>query len=182
MKIRRSDPYGLTATTVLTVVVWLACLWAVSGAMAAEPEPSPTPAEPIRIKADHLVSDSHSNSAEFSGSVEVIQANTTIQSDRLKVTYKDGNISQPGVNAGTIDAIEAYGNVRIEFDNRVAVGQKAVYTTIDRKLVLTGPGAKFTHGLDVVEGSVITYYRDNGKVEIDGPVNMIIRSEQRGLN
>lgn len=184
MKIWRFDPIGSTAgIAIRAVAVWLACLWAAAGVLAAEPTPPGKPTEPIHISADHLVSESRRNYAEFSGNVEVVQDQTTIRSDRLKLTYKkEGNVEEPGMNAGAIDTIEAYGNVRIEFDNRVAVGQKAVYTTVDRKLVLTGPGAKVTHGPDVVEGSSITYYRDNGKVEIDGPVNMIIRSDQRGLN
>jgi lipopolysaccharide export system protein LptA len=151
------------------------------------PEPA-KPAGPIHISADRLISDSRQNNAEFSGHVKVVQDQTTIVSDRLKILYKGENSDkvensgQAGINAGSIDAIEAYGNVRIEFDNRVAVGQKAVYTTNDRKLVLTGPDARVTHGSDMIEGSTITYYRDNGKVEIVGQVKATIRSDQRGLN
>ncbi len=169
------------------ITVWIAmALLFVAGTgkvVCGDTQAAANPSGPIQISADRLISDSRQNSAEFSGNVKAVQEQTTIISDRLKVIYKGGGDSgQAGINANSIDSIEASGNVRIEFDNRVAVGQKAVYTTSDRKLILTGPGAKVTSGPEVVEGSTITYYRDSGKVEIVGQVKATIRSDQRGLN
>jgi lipopolysaccharide export system protein LptA len=153
---------------------------------AEEKKPTPEPGGPIDISADRLVSDTNERTAEFLGNVKVVQGTTTITADRLKLAYKAGNQEKAPdpaqAGADSIDSIEATGHVRIALDNRVAVGEKAVYTTSDRKLVISGPGARITSGPDVIEGSTITFHRDSGKVEMVGQVKAIIRSDQRGLN
>jgi len=164
------------------MAAWVACI-AAAGTALAEPQPAQ---EPIHIRADRLVTQSDTRGAEFIGHVKVEQGNTTITADRLKLIYKSGNTAQDGMNSESIDSIEAIGNVRIELDNRIAESQRAVYTTSDKKLVLSGPGAKVINGPDVIEGSVITFYRESGRVEMIGdeknPVKAVFRSDQRGLN
>ncbi len=151
--------------------------------LPAEEKKLPTESgEPININADRLVSDTNQRTAEFLGNVKVVQGTTTITADRLKLAYKGNNTDPAQAGAESIDTIEATGHVRIALDNRVAVGEKAVYTTSDRKLVISGPGAQITSGPDVIEGSTITFHRDSGKVEIAGQVKATIRSDQRGLN
>lgn len=189
MKIRPFRNISRPATAIAPTITTLLCgLILTAGVMAAEPEPSEKPAAPIQITADRLISDSNNNNAEFIGNVKVVQNQTTITADRLRLIYpengrgpKDGP-GQTEMSADSIDTIEAFGHVRIEFDNRVAVGEKAVYTTAERKLILTGPGARLTQGPDVVEGSSITFYRDSGRIEMVGEVKATIRSDQRGLN
>lgn len=172
-------PIPKIAQTLFAYIVFLLLVQPAAGAEQAQPE---QPSVPIHITADRLVSDSNNNNAEFSGDVHVIQGQTTIDADQLKLFYMDGGSAENGINSGDIKTIEAYGNVRIQFDNRVAVGQKAVYITVERKLVLTGPGAKLTLEPDVIEGDRIIFYRDNGRVEIQGGVKAKIHSDQRGLN
>ena len=165
-----------------TILVCIVCLYFMQSALADEQSQVKQPSEPIHITADRLVSDSNNNCAEFTGKVRVIQGQTTIDADRLKLLYMDNAPPATGINTGDIKTIEAYGNVRIQFDNRVAVGQKAVYITQEKKLILTGPGAKITLDPDVVEGDRIIFYRDDGRVEIQGGVKAQIHSDQRGLN
>ena len=159
-------------------------LAAAVGIGTAETQPAASP--PIHIVADRLITHNESRSAEFIGHVKVEQGNTTIKADRLKLIYTGEGAAATGMSAESIDSIEAIGNVRIELDDRVAESQRAVYTTAERKLVLTGPGAKVISGPNVIEGSEITFYRDSGRVEMVGdaknPVKAIIRSDQRGLN
>lgn len=162
-------------------MVWFAIFSTAAMALA---DPAP---QTIHIQADRLVTYSNTHSAEFIGHVKVTQEKTTITSDRLKVIYKGGGVAQEGVNAQSIDRIEANGHVRIEMDGRTAESQQAVYTTADKKLVLSGPGTQVNLGKgQVVRGSVITFYRESGRVEIVGdknnPVKATIRSDQRGLN
>jgi lipopolysaccharide export system protein LptA len=158
------------------------CLMNAATLPAAEKKLPSAPGEPISINADRLVSDTNQKTAEFLGNVKVVQGTTTITADRLKLAYKGDNADPTKAGAESIDTIEATGHVRIALDNRVAVGQKAVYTTSDRKLVISGPGAQITSGPDVIEGSTITFHRDSGKVEMVGQVKATIRSDQRGLN
>jgi lipopolysaccharide export system protein LptA len=138
---------------------------------------------PMEITADRMVTDNATNTAEFSGSVKATQGGTQITADRLILHYGQSNASA----ANDIDKIEAIGQVRILFDNRVAVSEQAVYTTSDRKLVLVGPNSKISEGTDEISGGQITFDRNSEKVTItkgnqDGQVKAIIRSDQRGLN
>jgi lipopolysaccharide export system protein LptA len=159
--------------------------WLAPGAGAAAETP-PAASPPIHIVADRLITHNDSRSAEFIGRVKVEQGKTTINADRLKLIYKTGGSERNAMGADSIDSIEAIGNVRIEMDDRVAESQRAVYTAAEGKLVLTGPGARLTTGPNIIEGSTITFYRENGRVEMigdeDNPVKAIIRSNQRGLN
>jgi lipopolysaccharide export system protein LptA len=155
-----------------------------STAAIAMADPAP---QPIHIQADRLVTYSNTHSAEFIGHVKVTQDKTTITANRLRIIYKGGEAAQEGMNAESIDSIKATGNVRIEMDGRTAESQQAVYTTADKKLVLSGPGTQVNLGQEqIVKGSVITFYRESGRVEIVGdkknPVKATIRSNQRGLN
>jgi lipopolysaccharide export system protein LptA len=146
--------------------------------------------DPIRITADKLVTDNRTNSAQFTGSVRAVQGQSILTADSLTLIFDSkGDESDTFTSAegsADIKRIEARGNVRIEFDNRVAVGEQAVYITSERKLVLKGPGAKVISGKDEVVGSTITFYRDDGRVSMEGDgkdrVKAIIHSDQRGLN
>jgi lipopolysaccharide export system protein LptA len=168
-------------------LLWLGCvvivlMFGTRMLPAAEPKTN-NAASPIEITADRMVTDNTSNTAEFSGNVKAVQDETQITADRLILHY-----SQSGTSVSNgIDKIEAIGQVRILFDNRVAVSEQAVYTTSDRKLVLVGPNSKISEGTDEISGGQITFDRNTEKVTItkgnqDGQVKAIIRSDQRGLN
>jgi lipopolysaccharide export system protein LptA len=172
---------------VMGIGMLLLGLLSIGSLPAGADEPASPPAEPIRITADRLTSDSAQRTAVFSGNVKAVQAQTTILADQLTLTYKAGGSGgQEGMDAESIETIEAKGHVRITFDNRVAVSEKAVYTTIDKKLVLSGPGSSITSDKDVITGSRITFYREQGRFEIvgdeSGQVKATIHSDQSGLN
>jgi lipopolysaccharide export system protein LptA len=141
---------------------------------------------PIRITADKLVTDNQKRSAEFSGNVKAVQENTLITTDRLTLFYSEQGGPSPSDTPNRIERMEASGRVRIEFDNKVAVSNQAVYIISERKLVLSGPESKVVSGLDEISGSKITFYRDSGQVALEGDgenrVKAIIHSGNKGLN
>jgi lipopolysaccharide export system protein LptA len=167
-------------------VAALAFLLAISAAQATTQAKEPAKPGPIRITADQLTADNKEQTAEFSGNVTAVQGDTKITAERLKLFYGKQDGSQDAPNQTNIDKIEAYGDVRILFDNRLAEAEQAVYTTLDRKLVLTGRQAKVTSGQDVIMGSEIIFNRGSGQVVInrddDSQVRAIIHSDHRGLN
>ena len=123
----------------------------------------------IHVISDKMISYNKAGYAEFIGNVKATQKNTIITADRLKVIFKK-NIADKGplaVNEGTIHEIIAKGNVKIKFDNRVAVTQQAVYNTATMVLVLTGEGSKITSGKDSISGEKITFYRADGRVNVE---------------
>ena len=146
----------------------------------------PSEAEPIEITADKLVTDNTAKSADFTGNVHAVQGDTEVTAERLILFYESGGDQNASIEGGTIDRMEAFGQVRITFDNKVAVSDKAVYITKERKLILEGPGSKIVSGKDQVEGTKITFYRDSGRVALEGNadnrVKVTIHSDQRGLN
>ena len=123
----------------------------------------------IHITADKLVSDNKANYAEFIGNVRANQGETTITSDRLKIFYKKDldNQETPSVGEESIKKIVANGNVRIKFDNKVAITQQAVYNTATRVIVLSGADSKILSGNDYISGEKITLYRTDGRINVE---------------
>lgn len=166
-------------------IITLVCALGLSGTQLSARSQQSVPAEPIRITADKLTTDNKEQTAEFTGNVTAVQGDTEIKADRLKLFYGKQSNTQ-AARQTSIDKIEARGDVRILFDNRLAEAERAVYTTIDRKLILTGSQASVKSGQDMVLGSEIIFYRASGQVVINSnngkPVKAIIHSDQRGLN
>ncbi len=124
----------------------------------------------IRITADLLITNNESGFAEFSGNVRATQGTTVITSDRLKVFYKEdaGSVEKMTGGAGAMEKIVAIGNVKINIEDRKAVSSQAEYTTDTRILVLTGPDSKIITANESISGSVITFYRDDGRIKVEG--------------
>ena len=139
---------------------------------------------PIEITADKLVTDNQKRSAVFSGNVTAVQNDTKLTADQLTIFYKSS--SGGGAGANDIERLEARGQVRIRFDNKLAVSNQAVYIIEERKLVLEGPGSKVVSDQDEITGTRITFYRNDGRMMLEGDdqnrVKAVIHSDQRGLN
>ncbi len=180
------------------LAILLLTLWAVVGgaadtsappesSLAADPQKPVGGQEnaPIEITADRLISDSQNKLARFEGNVLARQGDTTIAADRLLIHYKDDGNPQAAAGADALSKITASGNVRIKFDNRLAVTDEAVYITDQRILTLTGSPARVTSDKDQVTGSVIKFYRDSGRIEVQGgsgkQVEAIFHSGEKGI-
>ncbi|MDP2862282.1 MAG: LptA/OstA family protein [Desulfobacterales bacterium] len=127
----------------------------------------------IHITADRLIAEGNSNNAEFIGNVRAIQETTVITSEKLKIFYKkdSSGIKDNSKGDESIKEIIATGNVKILFDDKIAETQQAVYTTETRVLVLNGPDSKVTSGKNTISGSKITFFRDDGRVKVEGSGN-----------
>ncbi|MFC1811533.1 LptA/OstA family protein [Thermodesulfobacteriota bacterium] len=179
--------YIWAAAFILSTLFLTICLYAgdEAGDSASRTDSSD---EKIRITAERLISDSEARFAEFSGNVKATQGDTVIMADQLKVFYKSGPKGKAGGSPSeeSIDKIVADGNVKIHFENRVAVARHAVYTTETRVLVLSGAGSKVTSGTDYISGEKIIYYRTDGKIVVEGgsnkQVEAVIHSGEKGIN
>lgn len=157
----------------------------------AEESPKASDDKKIRISSDSMMADNQSKYVEFIGHVKATQGDTVITSERLKIFYKDS--SEPSADPkkqiqsnSSVDKVVAYGNVKVQIEDKVAETQEAVYTTQDRVLVLTGEDSKLISGHDSISGSKITFYRDSGKIKVEGSskksVEAIVFSGEKGLN
>ncbi|MEE4356975.1 MAG: LptA/OstA family protein [Desulfococcaceae bacterium] len=145
--------------------------------------------EKIRISAQSLEADDAEKYAEFSGNVRVVQGETLINSDRLKIFYAGNPIrgenaeKNAGKSGDSIEKIVASGNVRIRFDNMDALASEAVYTTADRVMVLHGPGAQIRKAdSGEIKGDKIIIRRDDGNIRFEGAVEGFLLPGEKGLN
>ena len=123
----------------------------------------------IYITADKLIADSEARCAEFIGNVRAVQEDTVIIADRLKIFYKkvEDNDKNLISDEGSIEKIVSSGNVKINFDDKVAVAEHAVYTSETGVFVLTGPDSKVTSGTNFVSGEKITLYRAEDRMTVE---------------
>ena len=84
---------------------------------------------------------------------------------------------------GTVTTVNT--NVKINFDNRVAVTSQAVYNTETRVLVLSGDNSRIISGKDSISGEKITLYRTTGGITVesskDKRVEAVLYSGEKGL-
>ncbi|MBF0398143.1 MAG: hypothetical protein HQK78_15295, partial [Desulfobacterales bacterium] len=135
--------------------------------------------EKIHITADKLVTDTQSKIAEFIGHVKATQGSNVINSDRLKIYYKE---KKSDTNEDSIKKIIAKGHVTIYFDDKIANSEEAEYTTEDRILLLKGPNSKVISGKNFISGDKIIFNRNDGKVFVEKGVEALIYPKDKGLN
>lgn len=137
--------------------------------------------EKVHISADGtLVINSESKYFEFSENVRATLENAIITSDKLSIYYSNAAKNKKNtVNENSIKKIVAKGNVKIEFDNNVAESQQAVYTPENRLLILSGGNPKVVSGNDHISGSKIIISRADGKINVDGPVDVIFHPDKK---
>ena len=144
----------------------------------------PEKGAPVQITAENLVADDREKTAEFSGNVRAAQGDTVILADRLTIRYAGNPMAADGSGGGDggIRELVAVGNVRITFDDIVAESPRAVYTTDDRILVLTGPGSRVTRAdSGTISGPRIVVHRDDGRIRFEGGVEGLFFPGERGL-
>ena len=155
-------------------------LWMVLTGLAAGAEEA-APTERIQVRADRLVADQKGQYAEFNGNVRASQGNTVITCDQLRIHY-----ATEGTESGEpIEKIVAEGNVTIEFDDKVAQADQAVYTTRDRVLVLSGETARVTSGKDAISGAKIVVDRVSERIRVesgDKPVEAVFYPAGKGID
>jgi lipopolysaccharide export system protein LptA len=159
-----------------TVAITL-CLAFAAMALAAGKVGDDRNAQPIKIKANELVTDNNNRTSTFVGKVSARQGDLTIFSDKLVINYSEKDHE--------VEKVEAFGNVRILQGNRQALAGHALYDNKAGKIILdTAP--KVYQGDDVISGNVITYLVDEQKSVVtggpDARVEAVIHPRDKGKN
>lgn len=150
----------------LVVVTMSYQLSAISYAAPPSSALSATESQPITITSNNMEARKKENLVIFKGDVKAEQKDYTLYSKELYVYYADGQ---------EIKEMIATGNVRIVQLNKVATGEKAVYTRENRTVVLTGnPQAE--QDCDIVKGDKITIYLDEDKSLVEGGANNRVKA------
>ena len=115
---------------------------------------------PIDVTADRISADNARNTVTFEGNVVARQADVTLYADRIQAGYSR--------EAGSIDRIEAEGNVRFVQEDREARSPRATFYNLEQRIVLSG-GASLRQGQNTVKGEMLTIFvRENRSVVTGG--------------
>lgn len=146
--------------------VALARVAAGAEAAAAAPEDPATV-----ITSDRLTFDAKQRIALFEFNVLVTDPKMQLAADKLTVQFDE---------KGQAKTIKAEGRVTITQLDRSAQSELATYDVPTGKIVLTGK-PRITRGRDVLEGDVITYWRNEDKMICQPGARLLIYPEEGGV-
>lgn len=128
--------------------------------------------KPMQITSDRMEVFKDKKTVIFSGNARVVQGNSELKSDKLILYYKD-ELDHKGKSSNThqeksgeLEKIEAKGNVYLSHDQKIAIGDEAVYLRDSDKITMTG-NATLKEGKNVIKGErVVVFLKENrGVVE-----------------
>lgn len=124
---------------------------------------------PINIEADHMTSTEKTNSVLFTGAVDAKQGDVRIRSDEMTVHYTEaGNTKKAeGTGSKKVEKLVCVGKVEVTRGDWLGTGDQMVYLAQSREIILTG-NAKAWQDQNMVSGSKIVYYLDEGRSEVVG--------------
>jgi lipopolysaccharide export system protein LptA len=111
--------------------------------------------KPIAISADSTTADIRSETATYAGNVRVEQGNLKLRSDTLAIKAAKG----------TIQRIEAKGNVVLASPQGQATGSTAVYD-ISERVVRLGGKVILAQGPNILRGSSLVINLATGRAEL----------------
>ncbi len=136
--------------------------------------------QPVSIKANALEVRNQKKQATYTGSVHLVQGDTTLRCDTLIVYYDGDQVAgqapaaksaAPGVGGGSIRYMEAIGQVVVVQKDQTATGDKAVYDMKTNSVTLSAPkggSVVVTQGQNVARGPRLVVHLDTGVSHFEG--------------
>ncbi len=121
--------------------------------------PDKTSDEPIVITSSRMEAEKLGDKVTFLGNVTLKKEGMTLSSDSMVVFYDPGTKD--------IREIEAYGNVVVHKDGRVALSNIASYFSREEKIVLTGD-ARIIENENQIGGEKITLFMRDDRSIVEG--------------
>ncbi|HWM61734.1 MAG TPA: LptA/OstA family protein [Rhizomicrobium sp.] len=113
---------------------------------------------PITINSDSLQADLNAKSITYIGNVVVIQADTKLRANTVKVTTVEGKA----------DKVLASGNVVVDSPKSgIVTGDNGVYSVVPRTVLMTG-NVVLKKGKDVMRGAQLTVNLITGQAVLGG--------------
>jgi lipopolysaccharide export system protein LptA len=125
--------------------------------------------EPIVITSDSMEAEKLGDTVTFTGNVVLKKENMTLTSDSMVVFYDP--------QSKGIREIDAYGNVVVRKDGRVAFSQKAAYYSREEKIVLTGD-ARIVENENQLAGETITLFMHDERSVVEGGKILFYQNKQ----
>jgi lipopolysaccharide transport protein LptA len=131
----------------------------------------------IYIKADEVIANLDSGETRFLGNVKISQGQTVVTAERMNVYYRKPESDLKKLNLkASIYKIVARGNVRINYENIVALTDEAVYMADSKSLTLSGTGSKVISGANSITGPKFVMSLENGSLIIEGSNQQQVRA------
>ena len=147
----------------MSIPVRLVALAALLSAGIASAQSKHNSNAPIDFGADHIELQDKANRAVLSGNVSVKQAEMTLNSARMTVSYTGQVID----GSPQVSRLDASGNVVVTRPDQKARGNFAVYD-LNRRVVTMLGAVTLTQGGNTVNGGRLTMNLDSGRAVIDG--------------
>ncbi|MBU8910501.1 MAG: hypothetical protein KOO65_04465 [Desulfobacterales bacterium] len=123
--------------------------------------------EPLHVISDKMIAQEDASMVEFIGNVKATRVDSIVFADSIKIYFAGNNKDKDGSAQSNVKKIVSTGNVRYTAGERKAFADKAVYTTKDEILILTGKSPKLITGSSFVTGKKITLFRQQDKVIVE---------------
>ncbi|MET1413477.1 LptA/OstA family protein [Roseibium sp. HPY-6] len=137
--------------------------------------------EPIEIEASELRVEDNNNTATFVGDVVVIQGETSLKTERLKVFYAGSGASAgEGAVQQRISRLEAEGGVFVTSKDQTAKGDAASFDMTKEIMVMTGREVVLSQGPNVVVGNKLTVNLKTGQANLTAAKANLSNSEGGG--
>lgn len=143
--------------TVLLTVILL--ILAGTRLHAANPQ-APTNLVPTVITADKMEYDYEEQIAYLKGRVLVRDERGLLAADNATVYFEREKSSDPAPTSsdvGNFQRVVAYGNVKMQSGDRIAIADKAVWNRAENKIVLTGGPPMVKQGSSYIKAERITF-------------------------
>jgi len=145
------------------VLIVLTGLAIAAGNVHAAPAAKPLAGDsnaPINISSDSFQADLNSKTGTYSGNVVVIQADTKLRANTVRLTTVNGKL----------DKVMANGNVVVDSPKSgIITGENGVYSIVPRTVVMNG-NVVMKKGKDVMRGSQLTVNLVTGQAVLGGGV------------
>ena len=124
--------------------------------------------KPLHVTSDKMIAHKDTSMVEFIGNVKATREDAVIFADSIKIFIHTAETKKEG--QPDLKQIIATGNVKYTAGERKAFADKAVYSTQNEILILTGETARLITGKSHITGKKITLFRnqDLAIVESDG--------------
>jgi lipopolysaccharide export system protein LptA len=126
--------------------------------------------EPIVITANRMEADKLGDTITFKGAVTLKKEGMTLTSDSMVVLYDE--------KTKGIHEIDAFGNVVVRKEGRIALSNKASYFSREEKIVLTGD-ARIIENENQLGGDRITLFMQNDRSIVEGGRVLIYQDNLR---
>ncbi len=134
---------------------------------------------PIDIESDTMEARQENSMVEFSGNVIATQDGLEIRADSIKFFFDSpGSWQKPEAEdpAPRIKKIVSEGHVHCLTGQRQAMADKAVYTTYDQALVLTGKKVTLMEGNNQVTGEKLTLFIQQNRAIMESKTRGRVRA------